>query len=62
MAKNLRIRRAMLEADMSQRELGKLMGLKDPYISKILKYELAKSEQDAIIKIIKEADAPQEGA
>ena len=62
MAKNLRIRRAMLEADMNQRELGELMGLKDPDISKILKYELAKSEQDAIIKIIKEADAPQEGA
>lgn len=62
MAKNLRIRKALMDADMTQRELGELMGMRDPDISRILKYELAKSEQDAIIKIIKEADAPQEGA
>ena len=61
MAKNLRIRKALMDADMTQRELGELMGMRDPDISRILKYELAKSEQDAIIKIIKEADAPQEG-
>jgi predicted XRE-type DNA-binding protein len=62
MAKNLRIRKALMDADMTQRELGELMGMRDPDISRILKYELAKSEQDAIIKIIKSADAPQEGA
>ena len=62
MAKNLRIRKALMDADMTQRELGELMGMRDPDISRILKYELAKSEQDAIIKIIKSADASQEGA
>jgi predicted XRE-type DNA-binding protein len=62
MAKNLRIRKALMDADMTQRELGELMGMRDPDISRILKYELAKSEQDAIIKIIKSADTPQEGA
>lgn len=60
MQKNHRIRKALFLAGMTQGELGQLMGLSDPYISKLLQYELAKSEQDEIIRLIREADA-QEG-
>lgn len=57
MVKNLRIRRKMVERDISQEELGKMF---DPQIGQhevsiMLKRELSKSEQDEIIKTIEEA-------
>ena len=59
--KNQRIRKALFLAGMTQGELGQMMGLSDADVSKLLKYELAKSEQDEIIRLIREADAPKEG-
>lgn len=54
--KNRKIRYAMLEAKMTQAELGKLLGVKQPIMSIVLnKFDLAKKEQDAIVKIIHEA-------
>ena len=53
--KNMRVRKAMFLAGMSQEELGKLLGLSGPDISKLMKFELAKAEQDDIIRKIKAA-------
>lgn len=50
MVKNLRIRRKMAELNVSQAKLGKMLGMTQPEISALLRMELAKKEQDGIIK------------
>lgn len=57
MVKNLRIRRKMVERNISQEELGKMFDpqIKQHEVSIMLKRELSKSEQDEIIKTIEEA-------
>ena len=50
--KNERIKREM--AGMTQKELAGILGVQPPYVSQILKFELAKEEQDEIIRRIKE--------
>lgn len=51
--KNLRIRKAMLEASMTQSDLAELLGKSRSYVSMLLNYELAKVEQDDIIRLIR---------
>lgn len=57
MVKNLRIRRKMVEYNISQDELGKLLNpqIGQHEVSIMLKRELSRSEQDKIIKAIEEA-------
>lgn len=52
--KNPRIRKAMLERGMKQNDLAEILGLNLSELSVMLKYELAKEEQDEIIRRIKE--------
>ena len=54
--KNLRVRKAMLEAGMKQHDLAELLGKSRSYVSMLLSCELAKSEQDAIIRAIREKE------
>ncbi len=52
---NLRIRRAMVDAGLSQSGLAKLLDIPQPEVSIMLKYELATEFQKEIIAKIKEA-------
>ena len=56
MVKNLKIRRKMVEMNMSQGELGGLLGMTQQGVSIMLKRELSNKEQADIIKIIEEAE------
>ncbi len=49
---NKRIRMRMLEVDLKQWELAKLMGVSEPTLSKRLRKELPEEEQDRIINLI----------
>lgn len=51
--KNLRVRKALLEADMNQSDLANLIGKSRSYVTMLLNYELAKSEQDELIRMIR---------
>lgn len=55
MVKNLKIRRKMMETNLSQGELGKLLGMTQQEVSIMLKRELSAKEQADIIKSIEEA-------
>lgn len=55
MVKNLKIRRKMMEVDMSQGDLGGLLGMTQQEVSIMLKRELSTKEQADIIKTIEEA-------
>ena len=50
--KNKRIRKAMAEYGLDQTRLEMVLGTNDTEVSVMLKRELAKSEQDDIIKAI----------
>lgn len=52
--KNKRIRKAMTDAGIVQSTLSQILGESETAVSFILKYELAKQEQDEIIKAIRE--------
>ena len=51
--KNLRIRAALAGASMTQGDLARMLGLSEPDLSIIMSVELAKAEQDEIIRRIK---------
>lgn len=52
--KNTRVRFAMLETKTTQKELAEMYGVGQPTISEILnKFELAKKEQDGIVKALR---------
>lgn len=51
--KNLRIRAALAGASMTQGDLARLLGYSEPDLSIIMSVELAKAEQDEIIRRIK---------
>ena len=51
--KNLRIRAALDGASMTQGDLARLLGYSEPDLSIIMSVELAKAEQDEIIRRIK---------
>lgn len=55
--KNLRVRREMAAAGIDQRKLSGLMNITEMECSIMLKRELAKTEQDELIRIIKERKA-----
>lgn len=55
--KNVRVRRVMAEAGVNQTELAKILQISNAEMCVVLKRELAKAEQDEIIKAIKEARA-----
>ena len=52
--KNKRIRKAMADAGIGQTGLAMILKTNDTEVSVMLKRELAKSEQDEIIKVITE--------
>ena len=57
--KNLRVRKAMLEAGLKQDDLARLLGRPRSYVSTLLSLELAKSEQDELVRIIRGSESEQ---
>ena len=55
--KNKRIRIAMLQAGIKQKDLAEILGINDTELSYVLKYELAVKEQNDIVARIREHDA-----
>lgn len=55
--KNLRVRKEMAAAGIDQRRLSNIMDITEMECSIMLKRELAKDEQDKLIRIIKEYKA-----
>ena len=53
--KNLRVRKTMAESGINQTMLARIMGISEMECSIMLKRELAKVEQDDIIKAIKDS-------
>ncbi len=51
--KNVKVRLAMIEHNVSQRELGKYLGINQPQVCGMLRCELIKSEQENLIEIIR---------
>lgn len=51
--KNAKVRLAMIEFGVSQRELGRYLGINQPQVSGMLRCELIKSEQENLIEIIR---------
>lgn len=51
--KNAKVRLAMIEHNVSQRELGRHLGINQPQVCGMLRCELVKSEQDNLIEIIR---------
>ena len=61
MRKNMKIRKALLEAGMTQLELGKILGISQPTLSLALsRFELSANETNRLIRIIKEGKAVEE--
>lgn len=52
--KNKRIRKVLLDQGLTQNELAEILGVNIAELSVMLKYELAKPEQDEIIRRIKD--------
>lgn len=59
--RNKRIRLALAQAGMSQRDLAKLLYVSDTELSIMMKHELAVREQNEIVKRIREHDAQRKG-
>ena len=59
--RNKRIRVALTQAGMSQKELAKLLCVSDAEMSIMMKHELAVKEQNEIVKRIREHDAQRKG-
>ena len=53
--KNLRVRKELADHSMTQGDLARLLGFTEPTMSVILKFELARSEQDKFIEKIRAA-------
>ena len=51
---NIKIRKAMLDANISQGELAKILEMSEPALSIMLRYELASRVQNEIITKIRE--------
>ena len=51
--KNTKVRLAMIEHKVSQRALGRHLGISQPEVCGMLRCELVKSEQENLIEIIK---------
>lgn len=52
--KNIRVRKAMAEHGVDQRKLSAIMHISEMETSVMLKRELAKAEQDEIIRVLRE--------
>lgn len=52
--KNTRVRKAMAEAGIDQRKLSGILNISENEMSIVLKRELARSEQDELIRAIRE--------
>lgn len=52
---NIRIRVALLENQVKQWELARLLGISETVLSRRLREELPEAEQDEIVKVIEEA-------
>lgn len=53
---NKRVRIKLLEKDLKQWQLGRLLGKSEATIYRMLREELPEEEQDRIIKLIEEAE------
>ena len=58
---NKRIRKAMLDAGISQNQLAEILGTSISELSVMLKYELAARVQNNIVSKIREWDAVRKG-
>ena len=54
---NVKIKVAMLKADMKQWELARLMGIHEGSLSRKMRDELPEEEQEKIVKLIEEAES-----
>lgn len=52
---NAKIRKAMIDAGIGQKELAQILGMSEPALSIMLKYELSNTVQKDFIARIKEA-------
>lgn len=52
---NVRVKKAMVDADINQSELAEILGLSEPALSIMLRVELSNTVQKEIITRIKEA-------
>lgn len=59
--KNKRIRKAMLDAGITQRDLSQILNKSETELSIAMKYELAVREQNDIVARIREYDALRKG-
>lgn len=59
--KNKKIRKAMLDAGITQRDLSQILNKSETELSIAMKYELAVREQNAIVARIREYDALRKG-
>lgn len=50
--KNKLIRKALIDAEMTQTDLGQILGITQSTVSGILKFELAHEEQEHIVQLI----------
>lgn len=55
--KNVRVRKEMAANGIDQRKLARILHITETEMSVVLKRELARSEQDEIIRAIREAKA-----
>lgn len=57
--KNKLIRIAMIENNLTQKQLADLLGVVESHISTIMKYELAENEQKRIVSIISNTEGKE---
>lgn len=50
--KNKLVRKALIDAEMTQTDLGQILGITQSTVSGILKFELAHEEQEHIVQLI----------
>lgn len=58
--KNSKVRLAMIECGVSQRALGRYLGINQQQVCGMLRCELVKSEQEALIDVIREIGGSDE--
>lgn len=57
---NVKVRVKMIESDIKQWELAKLLGISESVLSRKLRDELSEEEQDRIVKAIEERSSENE--
>lgn len=62
MKKNIKVRKALLETGMTHSQLAKLLGMSQPSLSMAIStFELAASEQNRLVRVIREGAESRAG-